>query len=69
MALWLVDPHLRILSTASVLPQQADWRREDLKAHDEKSFSEGCMILDETVEHRRALMKERAAAANVTRNV
>lgn len=28
MALWLVDPHTRIISTANVPPQQQDWRNE-----------------------------------------
>lgn len=30
--LYLVDPHIRIISTANVPPQRADWRKEDRAA-------------------------------------
>ena len=39
IALWLVDPHLRIISTANVPPQQQDWWAEAICAKSAKSMA------------------------------
>ncbi|KAG9256854.1 uncharacterized protein F5Z01DRAFT_672086 [Emericellopsis atlantica] len=64
VALWLVDPHHRILSTANVPPQQSSWWKQEAKEGEETSLPDGCMTLDEAKEHRLALMKERTARTN-----
>jgi hypothetical protein len=79
LALFLVDPHVRIISTANIPPQQEDWGREkyDLaqKVLSEKLPAElrnlicqegvmqQLMSMDEAKELRLELMKERSAKA------
>lgn len=63
MALWLVDPHERIVSTANVPPQQKDWWMEASKAAAEGSQTEipgSLMTVEEAQEHRVKLMHERS---------
>ncbi|KAF4436169.1 hypothetical protein F53441_13313 [Fusarium austroafricanum] len=55
IALWLVDPHQRILSTANVPPQQKDWWIGD------GEVPKGLMSVEESREHRLKLMDERTA--------
>ncbi|KAJ5987197.1 hypothetical protein N7451_011562 [Penicillium sp. IBT 35674x] len=77
LALFLVDPHLRIISTANVPPQQEDWGREKYnlaqKVLSEKLPAElrnmvcdegvlqHLMSMDEAKELRLELMEERSA--------
>ncbi|KAM5345135.1 hypothetical protein ACJ41O_010997 [Fusarium nematophilum] len=51
IALWLVDPFTRIISTANVPPQQEEWL--------ERKGVEGLMSVEEAKEHREKLMKQR----------
>lgn len=55
IALWLVDPHRRILSTANVPPQQKDW----WTGSDE--MSSGLMDVEEAPAHRLKLIDKRTA--------
>ncbi|KAL7896284.1 hypothetical protein HDV64DRAFT_270587 [Trichoderma sp. TUCIM 5745] len=55
LALWLVDPHERIVSTANVPPQQRDWY-----ADSENYPPESLMTVGEAQEHRLKLMDERS---------
>lgn len=55
MALWLVDPHRRILSTANVPPQQKDWWTGS------GEVPSGLMDIEEARAHRLKLMGERTA--------
>lgn len=57
LALWLVDPHERIVSTANVPPQQKDWWME---ASNGASVPESLMTVEEAKEHRLKLMDERS---------
>ncbi|KAH6603880.1 hypothetical protein Trco_007326 [Trichoderma cornu-damae] len=57
LALWLVDPHERVVSTANVPPQQKDWWTEASKGED---APEGLMTVEEAREHRLVLMRERS---------
>ncbi|RAL15816.1 DUF4246 domain-containing protein [Aspergillus homomorphus CBS 101889] len=54
LALFLIDPNRRIISTANVPPQQAEW------ADGEDSLSGKLMTLEEAKEYRLELMKERS---------
>jgi hypothetical protein len=56
IALWLVDPFVRVISTANVPPQQEEWL--------EGKGIEGIMSVEEAKGHREKLMKERAAFRN-----
>ncbi|KAL7809065.1 hypothetical protein V8C26DRAFT_412340 [Trichoderma gracile] len=65
LALWLVDPHERIVSTANVPPQQMDWWAEslpDMKREDgvKEAVPESLMTVEEAREHRLRLMHERS---------
>ncbi|PYH42267.1 DUF4246 domain-containing protein [Aspergillus saccharolyticus JOP 1030-1] len=53
LALFLIDPHRRVISTANVAPQQAEWAKD--------GQSQGLMTLQEAKEHRLELMAERSA--------
>jgi len=79
--LFLVDPHISIISTANVPPQQKDWWSEELA--DQRSLSmlpqeladqvvdevkEGMMTLEEAKEIRLSLMEERKAFGQVVEN-
>jgi len=81
LALFLVDPHISIISTANVPPQQKDWWSEELA--DQRSLSmlpqeladqvvdevkEGMMTLEEAKEIRLSLMEERKAFGQVVEN-
>ncbi|KAM0520740.1 hypothetical protein ACHAPE_003138 [Trichoderma viride] len=55
LALWLVDPHERIVSTANVPPQQRDWY-----ADGQNYPPESLMTVEEAQEHRLKLMDERS---------
>lgn len=55
IALWLVDPHRRILSTANVPPQQKDWWTGS------GEVPRGLMDVEEARAHRLKLMDERTA--------
>lgn len=57
LALWLVDPHVRIISTANVPPQQSDWCEAEKLAFPPA----GVMSREQAREHRLALMDERSA--------
>ncbi|KAL2861935.1 hypothetical protein BJX68DRAFT_223519 [Aspergillus pseudodeflectus] len=52
LALFLVDPHRRVISSANVPPQREDWR-------DEKSAAHGGMSTEEAKAYRLELMEER----------
>ncbi|UKZ52594.1 hypothetical protein TrVGV298_006375 [Trichoderma virens] len=62
LALWLVDPHERIVSTAMVPPQQKDWWTEAAKAQEDSQMEipESLMTVEEALEHRLKLMHERS---------
>ncbi|CAG7942647.1 unnamed protein product [Penicillium salamii] len=72
LALFLVDPHRRIISTANVPPQREDWGREKANVVDQvlsnlpmelqnmvESDLHPLMTMEEAKEHRLELMKER----------
>lgn len=68
LALFLVDPHTRIISSANVPPQQEDWRSvppssqsgsQQPLGSDTKSF----ISLEEAKEYRAELMKERGLSS------
>ncbi|KAJ6109415.1 hypothetical protein N7486_001650 [Penicillium sp. IBT 16267x] len=74
LALFLVDPHVRIISTANIPPQQEDWGREKydlaqkvlsekLPAELRNLICQEGMSMDEAKELRLELMKERSAKA------
>ncbi|RSL46498.1 hypothetical protein CEP54_013815 [Fusarium duplospermum] len=56
IALWLVDPFTRVISTANVPPQQKEWLGH--------KGPEGTMSAEEAKGHREKLMRERAAFRN-----
>ncbi|KAL7944157.1 hypothetical protein V8C42DRAFT_327860 [Trichoderma barbatum] len=59
LALWLVDPHERIVSTANVPPQQKDWWVE--ASEGEPTEIPGSLLtVEEAQEHRLKLMHERS---------
>ncbi|KAM0261009.1 hypothetical protein ACHAQJ_002444 [Trichoderma viride] len=60
LALWLVDPHERIVSTANVPPQQKDWWVEAEEAAGRTDVPESLMTVEEAKEHRLKLMDERS---------
>lgn len=78
LALFLVDPHLRIISSANVPPQREDWWKEQKKAVGEalgkrlpvelQMMVVGNLdpippiTMDEAKEHRQELMEERKGA-------
>ncbi|GFP59158.1 hypothetical protein TASIC1_0012016100 [Trichoderma asperellum] len=55
LALWLVDPHERVVSTANVPPQQRDWWTDG-----QNEVPESLMTAEEAQEHRLKLMDERS---------
>ncbi|KAF5652098.1 hypothetical protein F25303_3571 [Fusarium sp. NRRL 25303] len=55
IALWIVNPHRRILSTANVPPQQKDWWTGS------GEMSSGLVDVEEAPEHRLKFMDERTA--------
>ncbi|KAF4470972.1 hypothetical protein FALBO_2113 [Fusarium albosuccineum] len=57
IAIWLVDPHRRIISTANVPPQQKNWWPDS----ETDSTPERLMEVEEAQEHRLKLMDERSA--------
>lgn len=65
LALWLVDPHTRIVSTANVPPQQRAWWEEtqdEAKARPRigpRNLPIGLMTQEEACGHRLELMRER----------
>ncbi|RFU79345.1 hypothetical protein TARUN_2881 [Trichoderma arundinaceum] len=61
LALWLVDPHERVISTANVPPQQKDWWIEASGGGDagEKDIPESLLTVEEAQEHRLKLMDDR----------
>lgn len=74
LALFLVDPHVTIISTANVPPQQKDWWIENLAERRSLSMlpqeladqvvdevKDGVMTLEEAKEIRLRLMEERKA--------
>ena len=54
----IIDPALRIISTASVLPQQSNWYMPDSESK-VRLRNHVRMTLVEAKEHRESLMKER----------
>ncbi|KAJ5119067.1 hypothetical protein N7448_010775 [Penicillium atrosanguineum] len=67
LALFLVDPHTRIISSANVPPQRADWRRNkkapqnisaELRSVSEEAVNP-TMTMEEAKSYRLELMKER----------
>lgn len=75
VALFLIDPHVRIISSANVPPQQADWSKRRKNLIDEllgrrlpvelqemvrKDLPKSVMTLDEAKEYRLELMEERS---------
>lgn len=75
MALFLIDPHRRIISSANVPPQQEDWGRHrqklvnevlsqklppELQTMVEKDMPPAFMTMDEAKAYRLELMAERS---------
>ncbi|KAH6951398.1 hypothetical protein DER45DRAFT_587207 [Fusarium avenaceum] len=58
IALWLIDPHRRVISTANVPPQQKHWWVGDSP---ESEIPKGLMTDEEARDHRLELMGERTA--------
>lgn len=56
LALFLVDPHRRVISSANVPPQREDWREDQ----SDSKMNGSSMTMDEAKEHRLALMEERS---------
>lgn len=56
LALFLVDPHRRVISSANVPPQREDWREDK----GDSKVNGSLMTMDEAKEHRLALMEERS---------
>ncbi|OJK04301.1 hypothetical protein ASPACDRAFT_73958 [Aspergillus aculeatus ATCC 16872] len=54
LALFLIDPHRRVISTANVPPQQAEW------AGDQGALAQGLMTMEEAKAYRLELMEERS---------
>lgn len=81
VALWLVDPHRRVLSTANVPPLRRDWMEgclgeggaEGVEEKVRKRFGLGegvrPMAVEEAREHRRKLMEERSISREVETQV
>ncbi|KAK4074422.1 hypothetical protein Purlil1_12962 [Purpureocillium lilacinum] len=66
IALWLVDPHRRVISTANVPPQQEAWSPGSTTGgsvanRTDEPVPRGLMTLEEAREHRLKLMDERTA--------
>ncbi|KAL2844164.1 hypothetical protein BJY01DRAFT_215221 [Aspergillus pseudoustus] len=61
LALFLVDPHRRVISSANVPPQKEGWRRDGQK--DASSGQKGLMSMEEAKGYRLELMKERGMRA------
>jgi hypothetical protein len=79
LVFFLVDPTQRIISTATVLPQNVAWRDSELmnKVVDDLPLEVAEMItkqigfemtLEEAKEHRLTLMEERSVARDVVTN-
>ncbi|KAF3393762.1 hypothetical protein F1880_004694 [Penicillium rolfsii] len=81
LALFLIDPHRRIISSANVPPQQEEWAKErqklvnDLLAHNlppelqtmvEKDLPSSFLTMDEAKAYRLELMEERSVASEVS---
>ncbi|PYI25848.1 hypothetical protein BP00DRAFT_430851 [Aspergillus indologenus CBS 114.80] len=54
LALFLIDPNRRVISTANVPPQQAEW------AGDQGALAQGLMTMEEAKAYRLELMEERS---------
>lgn len=80
LALFLVDPHLRIISSANVPPQQYDWSRGKLDLVDQvlsrrlppelqdmvrKDVPRPFITMQEAKEYRLELMEERGAKSEL----
>ncbi|PWI65084.1 hypothetical protein PCL_07383 [Purpureocillium lilacinum] len=66
IALWLVDPHRRVISTANVPPQQEAWSPSSTTSgpvakRTDEPVPKVLMTLEEAREHRLKLMDERTA--------
>ncbi|KAB8244449.1 hypothetical protein BDV35DRAFT_382246 [Aspergillus flavus] len=59
LALFLVDPHRRIISSANVPPQREDWLPEELESKAKRDMKP-LMTMDEAREARLELMAERS---------
>lgn len=59
LALFLVDPHRRIISSANVPPQREDWLPEELESKAKRDMKP-LMAMDEAREARLELMAERS---------
>ncbi|KAJ3492066.1 hypothetical protein NLG97_g5475 [Lecanicillium saksenae] len=59
LALWLVDPHVRVISTANVPPQQKEWWAAENGGGAAAEPPAGLMTREEACEERLALMEER----------
>lgn len=70
LALWLIDPHRPVVSTATVPPQQKEWWTDAVNAAGEdagaKDVPKGLMTVEQAQEHRLALMDERSAQQSDT---
>jgi hypothetical protein len=79
LALFLVDPHMRIISSANVPPQREDWAIErenvidgllsrdlpvELQCMVREHITSPVMSMDEAKEHRLALMAERSVSSD-----
>jgi hypothetical protein len=76
LAMFLVDPHIRILSTSKVPPQRADWWSQEVRKADQfgalpaevfnnivKGVNGVPMSWDEALDMRKKLMSERGILA------
>ncbi|KAF9886555.1 hypothetical protein FE257_011327 [Aspergillus nanangensis] len=76
LAFFLIDPHRRIISSANVPPQQAEWAKErqatiarvldrklpvELREMVKENMSDVCMTFEEAGQYRLELMAERSA--------
>ncbi len=66
LALWLIDPHRRIISTANVPPQQADWWIEKKSEAGERhsEVPDSLMSNEEMKRHQESLIEERRGKAS-----
>lgn len=83
LALFLVDPHVRVISSANVPPQQRDWAKEHAEAVGEVldprlplelremvrgHMPDTSMSWDEAKQYRLELMEERSARSQLKNN-
>lgn len=83
LALFLIDPHRRIISSANVPPQQEDWGKErqklvnnllsqnlprELQDMVERDMPASFLTMDEAKAYRLELMEERSVSADVSNN-